>query len=489
MKIRSASIALAGSVILAACSDVPTAVQPTVRHSAAAAENSMAGRYILGANSSFGADLTSRVEALGGKVERVLPGSGIAVVTGISDAASAELSAIGGVSEVQPDVLVSLDAPAAAVEADVSAALDGAIASQANPATALRYGFQWNMRSIGADKAWAAGKLGSSSVRVAILDTGLDYDALDLVGLVDLSKSASFIASDDAITAKYFPTRHPMNDYHGHGTNVATQVSSKAFALAGVTSKTTLMGVKVLAQSGSGPLSSILAGVEFAADNGADIANMSLGGGFAKAGNGRFVGLINKTFNYAHRKGTLIIVAAGNATADLDHNGNTYSTYCNTPNVICVSSVGPQKASDIGTERQDTPSLFTNFGRSAISLAAPGGNYQADFALSPWAWGNDIASWVWSFCPKYRIASFNPTTGAPVLTACTSGGRLTGMVGTSQAAPHVAGLAALLAAENGQGNPQRLKSALMQSADDLGQPGTDPMYGKGRINVARALGL
>jgi subtilisin family serine protease len=60
--------------------------------------------------------------------------------------------------------------------------------------------------------------------------------------------------------------------------------------------------------------------------------------------------------------------------------------------------------------------------------------------------------------------------------------------GTSQAAPHTTGLAALLVEKVGK-NPDRIRNLLQQSADDLGQPGTDPYYGKGRINVARALGL
>jgi subtilisin family serine protease len=57
--------------------------------------------------------------------------------------------------------------------------MEAGIASQANPATAIRYSWQWNMKPINADKAWAAGKPGSSAVTVAILDTGIDYNPLD----------------------------------------------------------------------------------------------------------------------------------------------------------------------------------------------------------------------------------------------------------------------------------------------------------------------
>jgi hypothetical protein len=88
----------------------------------------------------------------------------------------------------------------------------------------------------------------------------------------------------------------------------------------------------------------VLAGVLYAADIDADVANMSLGGSFHKMGNGRFVGLINKTFSYAHQQGTVVVVAAGNESHDIDHDGPLFKTYCNAPNVVCVSALGPTKA-------------------------------------------------------------------------------------------------------------------------------------------------
>jgi hypothetical protein len=489
---RSRPIAiLLGTLAVAACSpdgSNPVAPSPSSARSVATA-SSANGRYILASNSGFASDLTTQVEKLGGTLERVHAGAGIAVVTGITTANASKLGSISGVSEVEPDMQVSLSMPVASA-ADASAVVSDVATSQGNPTLAGRYAWQWNMRLIGADKAWAAGKLGSSSVTAAILDTGIDYDAPDLNGLVDLSRSTSFVPSDDAITAARYPSRNVISDYHGHGTNVATQVSSKALALAGVTSRTTLIGVKVLDGQGNGDLSWILNGVLWAADHGANVANMSLGGAFAKAGNGRYVGLINKVFNYAAQKGMLVVVAAGNDATDFDHDGNSLPTFCAMTQVVCVSAVGPATGADFATSGANAVAAYTNFGRSAISVAGPGGN--ADFAhgLAPsaWPWGVDIASWVWSYCSKTRLV-FDANGNVLGDTACRAGNRLTGYIGTSQATPHVAGLAALLMAEHGIGQPSQIKAAIEKSAVDLGQPGTDPFYGKGRISVSNALGL
>ena len=473
------------ALTLAACSaDTPEPLAPIAAPARASRSVAAApSRYILASNGGFAKDLAARVTALGGTLVRVHDGAGIAVVSGISSAAAARLSSIGGVNDVQADVEFSLDAPTAVAMADASTAQDPSINSVSNPAGASRYSWQWNMRDIHADAAWSAGKLGDPSVTVAILDTGIDYDDPDLNGLVDLSRSTSFIPSDDSITATYFPSRNVIDDYHGHGTNVAAQVSSKAAVHAGVTSKTTLIGVKVLSGQGSGSLSAVLSGVLWAADHGADVANMSLGGGFAKAGNGRALSLINKVFNYAKQKGMLVVVSAGNESSDLDHNGNVFASYCDATHVICVSAVGPTTP----TGNPDESSYYTNFGRSAVSVAGPGGN--GGTVVSAWPYGLGNWSYVWSYCSKHSLV-FDEDTGAILgYAGCQAGNRVNGYAGTSQASPHVSGLAALLVARDGHGQPQQIKAAIEKSADDLGQTGTDPFYGRGRINVAKALGV
>jgi len=324
---------------------------------------------VLSNGNGFSKSFATTVAALGGTVETLHQGAGLAVVSGLSADAAGRLASTSGIAEVQPDEIVTLAEPLAAVEAEAPALPNPGASSVARPDSARRFVWQWNMRAISAPAAWAKGALGDPGVTVAILDTGIDYDAPDLNGLVDLSRSVSFVASDNKLDSTFFPTRNLISDFNGHGTNVATQVSSKAFALAGVTSRTTLIGVKVLGQNGSGSFGGILNGVLWAADHGADVANMSLGGEFVKTGAGRLTSILNRVFNFAKKSGMLIVVAAGNDVADLDHNGNTTNTFCDMVHVVCVSAMGPATA----TGPVDIPTFYTNFGRSAISVAAPGG--------------------------------------------------------------------------------------------------------------------
>lgn len=473
--------------LLSACADQSTAptrmVAPAARSSDAVAAPASGTYLVLAQGNSFSNDFAKRVAALGGKVRSMHDGTGFAIVTGLTQAAASQLSAVSGVAEVDADGVVSLAKPASAIRADASN-VSMKKQNQIDPTTAVFFSWQWNMQDIKAPRAWKAGKLGSKKVTVAIIDTGIDYDAIDLDGLVDLSRSVSFSSSDDSITTAFFPGRNPISDYNGHGTNVAAQVSSNAVVFAGVTAKTTLMGVKVLGADGSGSTGDVLNGILWAADHGADVANLSLGGSFARTGNRRLIRIITRVLDYARRKGVVVVVAAGNDGTDLDHNGDEFDAYCDLQHVICVSAVGPATA----TGPVDTPAFYTNFGR-AVDVAGPGGN--ADFANgfpdSEWPWGTDFASWVWSFCSKTLIDHF-ATNGSPV-TPCAAGNILTGFIGTSQASPHVAGLAALLVDQYGKNNPGLIRLLIEASADDLGKRGRDPFFGHGRINVANAVGL
>jgi hypothetical protein len=509
-------IAVLAAAGLAACStDAVGPIKAPLTANLSVSPSFVPGSYIVITNGKSAKDFAENVEQLGGKVTFYHSPTGFATVSGLTAVSAAQLKGVSGVTDVESDILVALDAPAATVQADASALLSAPppLPGTGVPEGAILGSWQWDMRLIRADSAWAHSKLGSAAVTVAIIDTGLDYDNRDLNTLVDLTRSASFAdswvgdtttannphpdtltISDAEITATRFPTRNPIQDYNGHGTNVGATVSSRAFAFAGVTSKTTLIGVKVLGRNGQGNFSQILSGVLFAADQHADVANMSLGGAFAKAGNGRLVGIINKVLNYAKQQGMLIVTSAGNDGQDLQHNGNAFASFCDAPHVICVSAVGPTT----WTGNPDLPAFYTNYGHNVVSVAAPGGNGEllADgIHLRPsdgWPWGappngTSTASAVWSFCTrtKMNIVGKTGVFGNLVRDAnCATAAGLTGALGTSQASPHVTGLAALIIAEKGKMQPQLIKKLIEDSADPI-----NVLLGRGRINVKNALGL
>lgn len=485
------SVAALASLLLVGCStDVvaPPKTPPTLRLSKSVGKSG--GYLVLMSGAYVPAGFAEKVSSLGGKVRMSHGGAGFAVVSGLTDAGAAQLAATTGVAEVDHDALVALDLPAVRVKSD--AADVASSRSVKGPAGAEHSEWQWNMRLIKADKAWAAGKLGSSNVSVAILDSGIDYDGVDLRGHVDLARSISYMSewvggpddivtlSDDDLVKTMFRRRNAISDLNGHGTNVASQVTSTGLKLAGVTSKTTLIGIKVIGANGLGTFGGILSGVLWAADHRADVANLSVGGSFSRAGNGELIRVINAVFDYARQKGMLVVVSAGNEGEDLDNNGDTFAGFCDATHVICVSAVGPALA----TGNPDEPAFYTNFGRRSIDVAAPGGNAVWP-ALTPsvWPWGVDIASWVWSRCSRQQLV-FDAAGNAYHDTCGSHTYNYNGFLGTSQAAPHVSGLAALLVADNGHGNPQKIKRLIASSGDRI-----NPLFGKGRINVEKALGL
>ncbi|GAB5536296.1 MAG: S8 family serine peptidase [Rubricoccaceae bacterium] len=418
----------------------------------------------------------STVEALGGTVSFLHKKTGFALVDGLSDDAATDLLAVRGINEVIADITLDRDPDAGELEA-VEASLDA-------PSDAFFYGlgYQWHMDAVGAPAAWAAGRTGSSDVTVAIIDSGLDDTHADLVGLVDASRSVSFIPPTDfeyAIRDFFYPTAPAYVDLNGHGTHVGATVASNGVVGAGVTDQTTLMAVKVCYYDNSCSGAAIIAGVLHAADNGADVANMSLGGSFDKseaaaAGFASFTGFINRTFNYAKRKGMTIVVSAGNSAVDLDRDGDSYKTYCDTPGTICISATGPQASDDIrvGPFYDITaPASYTNYGRGAIDLAAPGG---------------DSNGFVWAACSSTEVrVSGGFITASPCSASKTF---ITAKAGTSMASPHVTGLASMLVEDYGR-NPRRIQNRMQQTADDLGPRGADKFYGKGYINIPAALGI
>jgi subtilisin family serine protease len=430
------------------------------------------------------ADFAERVSQRGGSLEASLGEIGVAVVTGLGDAAAAELALDENIRAVEPDPIIQLE------EVDVEPVAEPAVQllqgnaavadASALPTAATFYSRQWNMRAVFAPEAWAAGHLGSKDVVVAILDTGVDYLHPDLEGLVDLRRSKSFVPE---VPPARYAGRLPFSDFHNHGTFVASIVGSNAKVVAGMNQHVTLLAVKVADSTNSSSAARMLEGIMYAADQGADVINVSNGVPLDKSNVPGVVAAFERAGNYVFRKGALLVSLPFNDRADLDHNGDLMRFPCEAPNAICVSATGPtgqpiNAGADGPWDNVDAPAPYSAFGRSAIDVAAPGG---AGMPTSP------LFTKLWL-----------PCTGTPTRTTarpeCRNLGvplasRVAQSVGTSFATPHVAGLAALLIAQLGRGKPALVRARILQSVDDCGAPGHDPLYGQGRINIARALGL
>src|SRR6266850_3559235 len=504
--VRTATIAAA--IVAAACVEYapsPTETSSTsvsssmqLTTAAGTALSDAAGsRYLVvfKSGSAASSGVSAELRNSGGVVEGAYDQLGFAVVSGVSSDGAARLAKIAGVASVAPDVEFAIEG---AGETEALAAGDPGIESAAAPQTASQFARQWNMRAIQADAAWAGGALGSSNVTVAILDTGIDYQWPDLVGRVDLSRSISLRPDEDArlaavVAAGFFPASllplHPIADLNLHGTLVSSIVASNSGFFAGVTTRTRLFGVKVCIVFNTCSTAAILNGIVYAVNNGADVINMSLGGAFLKSANPGFVSVINSVFNYANSRGTLIVVAAGNSAADIDHTGNVYFTYCNSPHVVCVSATGPTAAPALTGPfaNPDAVAPYTNFGRSAISLAAPGGGISSINVLVAGPCSQTSLAWHQPPRPSPGAPLPPPVIDGPLCPASDGLFFLLG-AGTSFASPHVAGVAASLVATMGRGNPSQIRAQLQKTADDLGAPGTDPFYGKGRLNAGRAVG-
>jgi lantibiotic leader peptide-processing serine protease len=226
----------------------------------------------------------------------------------------------------------------------------------------------------------------------------------------------------------------------------------------------------VLGEHGEGSLGDVIAGIYYAAENGVDVINMSLGATFAKTEAQGIVPAFNKAVNHAHSKGIFIVAASGNDGEDLQHNANRISVPCETGVLSCIS----------GTASNDALAHYSNYGTNAISNAAPGGDFTQGL---PIPFGG-----VLSLCSSHSTD--------PALAFCKPVNTPLGMLGiqyafgegTSAAAPHVAALGALLDSQYGGAlNGSQILTAIQQNADDLGKPGADPFYGKGRINTCRTL--
>ncbi|GIV78648.1 MAG: hypothetical protein KatS3mg050_3042 [Litorilinea sp.] len=222
-------------------------------------------------------------------------------------------------------------------------------------------------------------------------------------------------------------------DDHGHGTHAAGLIAAaidNGIGLAGVCPNCRLMPIKVLNGQNSGTWFNVARGILFAVDHGARVINLSLGSSVPSQ-------TVAEAVRYAEERGVLVVAAAGNADSDAP---------------FYPAALDPVIGVSATMENDQTWSL-SNQG-SYVDVAAPGHIIYSTY--------HDLNN---------RFGGY------------------TFMSGTSMATPLVAGLAGLLLSQDLQRQPADLRFLITASADDLGEPGWDPIYGYGRINVARALSL
>lgn len=300
-------------------------------------------------------------------------------------------------------------------------------------------GTQWGPQKIQAPLAWDL-CTGDTAVVIAIVDWGVDLQHPDLQAKIwtnpgEIPDNGIDDDGNDYIDDVYGwdfvnGDNDPQDDY-GHGSHVAgiaAAATNNSVGIAGVAFNSRIMAVKVGdGTTGKAKSSQITDGIIYAADNGAKVINLSLGANV-------WTSYMQSAVDYAWNAGCVLVGAAGNNNSSLPFFPAAYD------NVIGVSA----------TDQNDVRASWSNYG-SYISVAAP---------------GVSIYSTYWNGSSTYAAMS-----------------------GTSMAAPHVAGLAALLFAQNGTRSNATVRSLIESSADDLGGDGWDQYYGYGRINAYHALGI
>lgn len=316
---------------------------------------------------------------------------------------------------------------------------------------------QWGLDRIQAEAAWTT-TTGTGAL-IAVVDTGVDLGHPDLSANVSGS-GADFVEPRGTCTKSGGKngtttcTQDGAQDKNGHGTHVAgiaAAVANNGAGVAGVAPGAKILPVRVLDAGGSGSTDQIAAGIRYAADQGADVINLSLG---FLSGVGEVVKVVGaldpvyQAIDYAYAKGAVIVFAAGNDAVPLCAEPAAH------PKVLCVGA----------TDKNDLRSFYSNSDATLTKyyLVAPGGD-----AITC---SGDIFS---TYLRSLKQSSCSPQAGYEAL------------AGTSMAAPHVAGVAGLLAAK-GLGN-QAIMNCLIRTTDDLGVPGRDPIFGHGRVNAAKAV--
>jgi type VII secretion-associated serine protease mycosin len=286
---------------------------------------------------------------------------------------------------------------------------------------------QWSLDNLSIESAWTRSR--GAQVDIAVIDTGVAATHPDLRGKV-CSGVAYLGGTGVAQTGK------GATDPHGHGTHVAgiaAASSDDGVGIAGVAPQARIIPVRVMGSGGSGHTSDVARGITWAVDHGAEVINLSLGGPATH--------VMRIAVDYAVSNGVVVVAAAGN-DGDTDRNKDLIPD--NTPSYPAAFDGSIAVAS---YDSNGTVSSFSTRG-DYVDVAAPG-------------------SWI--------LSTLNSGGWGP-------------MSGTSMATPHVAGIAALLIAQQPSRTPAQVRQRLESTAVDAGATGPDPAYGVGRVRPVAALG-
>jgi serine protease len=320
---------------------------------------------------------------------------------------------------------------------------------------------QWNFlpeTGVNAPEAWAnlarAGRPGGKGVIVAVLDTGVAYANRGRFRRSPDFSRHRFVRGWDFVEDDRYP-----NDDNGHGTHVASTIAEgtgNTIGLTGLAYGVKIMPVKVLDSEGEGDSQQIANGIRFAANNGAHVINLSFE--FPSEITRSQIPNILDAIRFAHRKGTLVVGASGNAAA--------------------AAVAYPARSSDVlsvgATTQFGCQADYSNEGAD-LDLVAPGGGIDAALQGDPACVARRTGMDIFQM-------TFRPSSPGRFLLPG-------GYIGTSMAAPHVSATAALVIASGILGpkpSPDAVERRLELTAVDAGLPGRDPHYGWGRLSAARA---
>ena len=306
------------------------------------------------------------------------------------------------------------------------------------------YQDMWGLHKIRSGEAWETTQ-GSSDVIVAVSDTGLDLSHPDIQANLWTNPSESSYNGIDDDNNSFVDDRHGWNfaygnnnpsDDHGHGTHVSGTIAAatnNGIGVSGISWNAKIMALKFLNNGGSGSTANGAASIIYATDNGAKIVNCSWGSTSRSQ-------TLEDAINYAFSRGVVVVAAAGNSDSDAG-----WYFPAGYDNVITVAATG----------QNDAKASFSNYGRS-VEVSAPGVEILSLRAGSTDMYldGSHVVG------TKYYRAS-----------------------GTSMAAPHISGLAALLLSQNPAWSNVQVMAQIVGSTDPIG----DPDLGSGRINALSAL--